>query len=100
MGASNRPRAIAALLSRPMPRELLEADDWRVAVDSGAVDTTEEEDALDGFLIDASWLQHRILLCEIGFAFAWSLALNDTKRWATKEFDDPHRQWSEWDSVM
>lgn len=83
-----------------MPIELVGVDDWQVVVDSGTVDTTEQEDTLDGFLIDASWFQNGIVLCNIGFGFAWSIALNSTKRWSIKDMDDPNRQWSEWDSIM
>lgn len=99
--ASSRLETLAAMLSRPMPRELVGADSsWKVVVDSGAVDTEEDEGTLDGFLIDASWFQNEAVLCDLGFSLAWLWGLNETKRWGTKDFDDPGRHWTEWDSVM
>jgi len=98
---SGRVEALATLLSRPVPAGLGgdSMQRWRPFVD-GRGPTEPDEAALDGLLIDASWLRDARMLCDLGCSLAWLLELNNTKGWSNQDFNSEGRAWTERDAIL
>lgn len=98
---SGRVEVLATLLSRPVPAGLGgdSMQRWRPYVDSQA-STEADEAALDGILVDPSWLCDARMLCDLGCALAWLLELNNTKGWSNQDFNSEGREWTERDAIL